>query len=130
MTRKYICPACGEKTGVNIVYGYPTIEARDARDLGEIILGGCCAAVSSVVMSGILSAVSLTHWQGMKVRDCLALIRDETLSGESENKVRAYQAIVNSDKHHHLTDKERRYLDKLIKWGMVQPKGYSRLPLD
>ncbi len=66
----------------------------------------------------------------MKVRECLALIRDETLSGESENKVRAYQAIVNSDKHHHLTDKERRHLDKLIKWGMVQPKGYSRLPLD
>ena len=40
--RKYICPACGEKTGVNIVYGYPTIEARDARDREEIILGGCC----------------------------------------------------------------------------------------
>lgn len=42
MTRKYICPACGEKTGVNIVYGYPPLELREAEERGEIALGGCC----------------------------------------------------------------------------------------
>ena len=66
----------------------------------------------------------------MKVRDCLALIRDKTIWFEAEEKVRAYQAIVNADKVHHLTDKERRNLAKLIKWGQVQHKGYSRLPID
>lgn len=65
----------------------------------------------------------------MTVKDCLALIRDETLHIESENKVRAYQAVVNADKHHHLTDKERTDLAKLIKWGHVLPKGHERLPL-
>lgn len=66
----------------------------------------------------------------MKVRDCLALIRDETLWIEAPEKVRAYQAMVSADKVHHLTDKERKGLAKLIKWGVVQPKGHSRLPLD
>lgn len=66
----------------------------------------------------------------MKVRDCLALIQDETLWLEAPEKVRAFQAMVNADKQHHLTDKERRDLAKLIKWGQVQPKGHSRLPID
>ena len=66
----------------------------------------------------------------MKVRECIALIRDENLHIESEMKVRAYQAMVNADKLHHLTDKERRDLAKLIKWGVVQPKGYIRLPIE
>lgn len=66
----------------------------------------------------------------MKVRECLALIRDENLHIESEMKVRAYQAMVNADKLHHLTDKERRDLAKLIKWGQVLQKGSARLPLD
>ena len=66
----------------------------------------------------------------MKVRECIALIRDENLHLESEMKVRAYQAMVNADKLHHLTDKERRDLAKLIKWGVVQPKGYIRLPIE
>lgn len=66
----------------------------------------------------------------MKVRDYLALIRDETLSRESEDKVRAYQAMVNADKLHYLTDRERRELTKLTNWGLVQLKGYERLPID
>ena len=66
----------------------------------------------------------------MKVRDCLALIRDETLHIESDNKVRAFQAMVNADKLHHLNEKDHRNLAKLIKWGIVQPKGHSRLPID
>ena len=49
---------------------------------------------------------------------------------EAKVKVRAYQAMVNADKLHHLTDKEHRDLAKLIKWGLVQPKGYERLPID
>lgn len=65
----------------------------------------------------------------MKVRDCLALIRDETLYIESENRVRAYQAMVNADKLHHLTDREQRELTKLTQWGLVLPKGYERLPI-
>ncbi len=34
--RKYICPACGEKSGVNIVYGMPTDELWAAAERGEI----------------------------------------------------------------------------------------------
>lgn len=66
----------------------------------------------------------------MKVRDCLALIQDETVWLEAPEKVRAFQAMVNAEKQHHLNDKDRRNLAKLIKWGQVQPKGYSRLPID
>lgn len=66
----------------------------------------------------------------MKVRDCLALIQDETLWIEAPEKVRAFQAMVNADKQHHFNEKDRRNLAKLIKWGQVQPKGYSRLPID
>lgn len=66
----------------------------------------------------------------MKVKDCLALIRDKTVWFEAEEKLRAYQAIVNADKAHHLTVKERRDLAKLIKWGLISPKGYLRLPID
>lgn len=65
----------------------------------------------------------------MKVRDCLALIQDENLWIESPDKVRAFQAIINADKLHLLTDKEKRQMSKLLKWGLVLPKGSQRLPL-
>lgn len=42
MTRKYICPACGEKEGVPIMYGYPSHKAIEASERGEVALGGCC----------------------------------------------------------------------------------------
>lgn len=42
MTRKYICPACKAKAGMNIEYGMPTEEAFEASQRGEIALGGCC----------------------------------------------------------------------------------------
>ena len=35
------CPKCGSAKFVGILYGRPTTEAREARDRGEIILGGC-----------------------------------------------------------------------------------------
>jgi len=41
-TRKYICPACKQKTGVEILYGFPSIEMAEASERGEIVLGGCC----------------------------------------------------------------------------------------
>ena len=41
-TRKYICPACKQKTGVEILYGLPVFEMHEAAERGEIVLGGCC----------------------------------------------------------------------------------------
>jgi hypothetical protein len=40
--RKYICPSCRQKTGVDILYGMPTELAFDMADRGEVVLGGCC----------------------------------------------------------------------------------------
>ena len=39
--RKYICPNCKKKTGVNIQYGYPSQELLEAVAKDEIALGGC-----------------------------------------------------------------------------------------
>ena len=41
MTRKYICPSCSENTGVDIVYGEPSVELAEQAELREIALGGC-----------------------------------------------------------------------------------------
>ena len=41
MTRKYVCPSCKEKTGVDIVYGMPSEQLAKQAELGEIALGGC-----------------------------------------------------------------------------------------
>ena len=41
MSRKYICPSCGEKTGVRISYGFPSEEMIAKEELGEVALGGC-----------------------------------------------------------------------------------------
>ncbi len=35
------CPKCGSDDVAEIVYGYPTPEAIEARDQGDIELGGC-----------------------------------------------------------------------------------------
>ena len=40
------CPDCGGKV-VKIIYGEPSIEAFEAEERGEIILGGCCIRVDS-----------------------------------------------------------------------------------
>jgi DNA-directed RNA polymerase subunit RPC12/RpoP len=39
--RKYICPSCKKKTGVNIQYGYPSQELLEAVAKDEVALGGC-----------------------------------------------------------------------------------------
>ena len=41
MARKYICPKCKQKTGVNIVYGYPGFDLVEREERQEIVLGGC-----------------------------------------------------------------------------------------
>ncbi len=40
--RKYICPACKQKTGVDILYGMPTDEAFELAGKNLLALGGCC----------------------------------------------------------------------------------------
>lgn len=40
--RKYQCPRCGQKTGVDIFYGMPDPEAGTMAERDEIALGGCC----------------------------------------------------------------------------------------
>ena len=40
--RKYICPACRLKTGVDILFGMPSLEAFEMAERQEIVLGGCC----------------------------------------------------------------------------------------
>ncbi|WP_126147955.1 hypothetical protein [Synechococcus elongatus] len=41
-SKKYICPVCKQRTGVNILYGMPTPEAFEMAERQEIALGGCC----------------------------------------------------------------------------------------
>ncbi len=43
--RKYLCPVCGEKSGVNIMYGMPTEELWEAAERGEVAIGGCCLEI-------------------------------------------------------------------------------------
>ena len=40
--RKYICPACKQKTGVDILYGMPTDKAFELAGKNLLALGGCC----------------------------------------------------------------------------------------
>lgn len=42
MSRKNVCPKCGSQDVILIVYGYPTVEAGEAAERGELALGGCC----------------------------------------------------------------------------------------
>jgi hypothetical protein len=43
--RKYICPACKQKTGVDLLYGMPTDEAFELAGKNLLALGGCCMAL-------------------------------------------------------------------------------------
>ena len=36
------CPHCGSENYIPILYGYPTHEAFEKADRGELILAGCC----------------------------------------------------------------------------------------
>lgn len=39
--RRYKCPKCRQKTGVNISYGYPSDELFEQAALNQAVLGGC-----------------------------------------------------------------------------------------
>lgn len=39
------CKTCGQRTVVEILYGFPTHEAGEAAERGELVLGGCCINV-------------------------------------------------------------------------------------
>lgn len=43
--RKYICPVCKQKTGVDILYGMPTDESFELAGKNLLALGGCCMAL-------------------------------------------------------------------------------------
>jgi hypothetical protein len=40
--RKNICPACRQKTSVDILHGHPSYETCEMAERGEVALGGCC----------------------------------------------------------------------------------------
>lgn len=65
----------------------------------------------------------------MKVADCLALIDPEYPAVTLEIRLRAFQAIINADKLHLLTDRQHREVSKRIKWGELTPKVCLRLPI-
>ena len=39
--KKEVCPRCGQRTVVDVLYGMPTHDAFEAAERGELILGGC-----------------------------------------------------------------------------------------
>ena len=39
--KKQRCPDCGEREGVELLFGMPSSEAMEAAERGEIALGGC-----------------------------------------------------------------------------------------
>ncbi|WP_168625685.1 MULTISPECIES: hypothetical protein [unclassified Cryobacterium] len=41
MARLVVCPECGQRGGVRIVWGMPAGEDFERAERGEIILGGC-----------------------------------------------------------------------------------------
>jgi hypothetical protein len=46
--KKYSCPACKQKTGVDILYGLPIYEAFKMAERKEIVLGGCCIDINNL----------------------------------------------------------------------------------
>lgn len=43
--KRFICPKCGQKTGIAILYGYPSEEMFEQANRNEIILGGCARLI-------------------------------------------------------------------------------------
>jgi len=72
--RKYRCPACGEKSGVNIVYGMPSAGLWAASERGEVAIGGCCQAIDDAERQCVLC----DHRWRIKRRRHFAELIDET----------------------------------------------------
>lgn len=48
MSRKhFVCPDCEQKTGVHIVYGYPSRSLIRSAKRNEVILGGCIVEIDA-----------------------------------------------------------------------------------
>ena len=42
MDKDMICPKCGSKNTVPIIYGLPSLDLYEKEQKREILLGGCC----------------------------------------------------------------------------------------
>jgi hypothetical protein len=42
-----ICPQCGSKNALKIIYGYPSHELFEEAEQGKVMLGGCCISEDS-----------------------------------------------------------------------------------
>jgi hypothetical protein len=69
--RQFICPKCGEKTGVKIAYGYPGEEMIEQAKRKEIALGGCVQEI------------------GAPVRQCLSCAHQWSIQRRSPDRLRA-----------------------------------------
>jgi len=45
--RKYVCPACRERRGVDILYGHPFIDDLDDVARSELVFGGCMQEIGA-----------------------------------------------------------------------------------
>ncbi len=45
--QRFKCPECKQKSGVNIIYGYPTDEATQQAERNEVTLGGCMQEIGA-----------------------------------------------------------------------------------
>lgn len=45
--RRYFCPNCGMRSGLEICYGYPSGIMMDLAGRGDILLGGCMVDISN-----------------------------------------------------------------------------------
>lgn len=44
---RHLCPSCGQKAGVSILYGYPTEDSFERAERNEIALGGCSQLIGA-----------------------------------------------------------------------------------
>ena len=45
--QRFKCPHCKQKSGVNIIYGFPTDEAFQQAERNEVALGGCMQEIGA-----------------------------------------------------------------------------------
>lgn len=45
--KRFVCPECGQKTGVPIIYGYPSRGLIKKAKRNDVVLGGCCVEIDA-----------------------------------------------------------------------------------
>lgn len=45
--RTFVCPACKEKRGIDISYGYPSPDLIEQVERGDAVLGGCMQEIGA-----------------------------------------------------------------------------------